>query len=228
MSLSCVSLAPEEPKALQNNHCAHLTHSLTHSLITVWVCLTEELRQGSAKLQSCLFVPPSMHNKENIIAYVLCAPATLRLCLCIWNLVCVIHSQTYQPSRIAQETHAFLVCLTLARIQVLVSRIIAKTRWPHARRRGWMRSHWFMNMTQGLSCVALRPEVHLKWFGRRRNAGIEIDARTCVSLRCDRKCIQNDLDGKNSTNPALRCHPNHFICTSGRTVMQRKPLRYNC
>ena len=26
--------------------------------------------------------------------------------------------------------------------------------------------------------------------------------------------------------PALRHHPNHFICTSGRNATQRKPLRH--
>ena len=35
------------------------------------------------------------------------------------------------------------------------------------------------NMTQVLRCVALRPEVHIKWFGRQRNAGIEIFLLLC-------------------------------------------------
>ena len=37
--------------------------------------------------------------------------------------------------------------------------------------------------------------------------------------------MQNDLDGKNGkiSIPALR---RHFICTSGRNVMQRKPLHH--
>ena len=58
-------------------------------------------------------------------------------------------------------------------------------------------------MAQGLRCVALRPEVHMKSFGRRRNAGIEIFSIS-----------------------ALRRRPNHFVYTSGRDTTQRKSLRH--
>ena len=48
-------------------------------------------------------------------------------------------------------------------------------------------------MMQGLRYVASQLEVHIKWFGRRCNAGIEIFSIS-----------------------TLRRRPNHFICTSGR------------
>ena len=35
------------------------------------------------------------------------------------------------------------------------------------------------NMTQVLRCIALHPEVHIKWFGRQCNAGIEIFLFLC-------------------------------------------------
>ena len=37
-------------------------------------------------------------------------------------------------------------------------------------------------MTQGLRCVASRPEVHTKWFGRRRNAEIETSGRDAAQI----------------------------------------------
>ena len=52
------------------------------------------------------------------------------------------------------------------------------------------------------------------------------------ALRCNRKCIQNDLNVHCNAhilwNRLFRCfcdaHPNHFVCTSGCNTMQAKTL----
>ena len=45
----------------------------------------------------------------------------------------------------------------------------------------WIYKGWFIIWGKDLRCVAFRPEVHTKWFGRRRN--VEIEKNSIPALR---------------------------------------------
>ena len=115
------------------------------------------------------------------------------------------HSMIISPPLNAMQIHctiipeAFLIhCMHIGtqqafRIIIDILTIIASSSSFHVLRLVY-------NMTQVLRCIALHPEVHIKWFGRQRNAGIEFFSIS-----------------------TLHCCPNHIICTSGCNATQRKP-----